>query len=413
MIEQTNITRKFVDYLFEKAGLINNSAMNMAEICKKDYIHVTLAGAKKNAVRWEHFLNFAPNGNTEIIGYIKKTDSRTAALINGFNAHSLELDDGHRFAMAHLGAPIISSVIAALGNSNANNVQLYTGIIMGYEAACRVAISIQPAHKKLGYHASGTCGTIGATVGAGFALGLNKDQMIRAISCSAGSASGTLEMQEGNSELKPYNTGHAAMDGLVSAYMGMTDYDYPDDMLGGKNGFLHIFSNDIQYDKLTEKQDYFEIERVYIKPYASCRHSHSAVEAGILLHDMTDCDAVDRVIVETYSLGVKGHDHNEINSISSAKLSTPYAVALALLYGKADYSAFETIDDKARIFARKISVVENEVITKECPQKRGAIVTVILMDGTQKTQCVSQAKGEPENPMNEMDLKQKWCGLEK
>jgi len=34
-------------------------------------------------------------------------------LINGFNAHCLELDDGQRFAMIHLGASIISAIKAA------------------------------------------------------------------------------------------------------------------------------------------------------------------------------------------------------------------------------------------------------------------------------------------------------------
>ena len=408
---QESVLRQFVDYLFEKAGLISDAAIRKAEMCLQDYNHVTVAGAIRNEERWRDFLKSAPDGNSKIIGYKRKTDSRTAALVNGYNAHSLELDDGHRFAMAHLGAPIISSVLSASGDHEFGDSQLLTGIIMGYEAASRIAISIQPSHKRLGYHASGTCGTIGATVGVAFCLGMDREQMMRSISCSAGSASGSLEMQEGDSELKPYNIGHAAMAGLISAYMGLTDFAYPHDMLGGKNGFMPMFSDEVNYERLTEKKDYFEIERVYIKPYASCRHSHSAVEAAILLHEIIDIDSVEKVVVETYSLGVKGHDHTEINSVSSAKLSTPYAVALALLYGRADYSAFESLDEKARIFTGKISVIENETISRECPQKRGAIVNVIFKDGTRKAQYVDQAKGEPENPMSEEDLKCKWKGL--
>ena len=281
-----NVTQSLVDYLYGKAATITEKTRTKAAACRQDYLAVAAAGAAKNTAHWAKLLERIPDGNAELIGYGKKVDPKTAALINGFNAHALELDDGQRFAMIHLGASVISAIQAAADDGGVTEESALTGIVMGYEAACRVAIAMQPSHKNRGYHSSGTCGTIGAAVGVAYALGMDPAQMNRVLTCAAASAAGMLEIQEQRSEIKPYNVGRAAMDGLTSAYMGLTDLETPDDMFGGERGFFKTFSDKWDIEKLVEKTDYFEIERIYVKPYASCRHSHSAVEAAIKLHGL-------------------------------------------------------------------------------------------------------------------------------
>ena len=402
-----NVTECLVDYLFDKAATITAEIIAKAESCKEDYLAVAAAGAVKNRSHWERLLACTPDGTAELIGYAKRVDSKTAALINGFNAHALELDDGQRFAMIHLGASIISAIKAAADDTPIVDEQFKAGIIMGYEAACRVAIAMQPSHKNRGYHTAGTCGTIGCAVGVAFALGMDKAQIKRVLTSAAGSAAGMLEIQEQKSEIKPYNVGRAAMDGLTAAYMGLTDYETPDDMFGGERGFFKTFSDQCDIEKLVGPADYFEIERIYVKSYASCRHSHSAVEAAIKLHDAINLDSVESIEVYTYKLGVKGHDHTDIQGIASAKLSTPYAVAAGLLYGRADLSVFEPLDEKIVSLAQKVKVIEDPSLTTESPKKRIASVTIYFANGTEQTARVDYAKGDPENPMTEEELAEK------
>lgn len=402
-----NVTECLVDYLFNKAATITDKISVKAEACREDYLAVAAAGAVKNRSHWKRLLACTPDGTAELIGYEKRVDSKTAALINGFNAHALELDDGQRFAMIHLGASIISAIKAAADDTPIVDEQFKVGIIMGYEAACRVAIAMQPSHKNRGYHTAGTCGTIGCAVGVAFALGMDKAQMKRVLTSAAGSAAGMLEIQEQKSEIKPYNVGRAAMDGLTAAYMGLTDYETPDDMFGGERGFFKTFSDQWDLEKLIGTENYFEIERIYVKPYASCRHSHSAVEAAIKLHDTINLDSVESIEVRTYKLGVKGHNHTDIQGIASAKLSTPYAVAAGLLYGRADLSVFEPLDKKIVSLAQKVKVIEDQDLTAESPKKRIAIVTIYFTNGTEQTARVDYAKGDPENPMTEEELAEK------
>ena len=402
-----NVTQCLVDYLFDKASRITDEIRAKADACREDYLAVTAAGAVKNMSHWEQLLACVPDGTAELIGYNKKVDSKTAALINGFNAHALELDDGQRFAMMHLGASIISAIKAAADENEIRDEQFKTGIIMGYEAACRVAIAMQPSHKNRGYHTAGTCGTIGSAVGMAFALEMDKAKMNRVLTCAAGSAAGMLEIQEQKSEIKPYNVGRAAMDGLAAAYMGFTGYETPDDMFGGERGFFKTFADQWDIEKLIGGTEYFEIERIYVKPYASCRHSHSAVEAAVKLYQQIKAEDIAAVTVRTYKLGVKGHDHTDIQGVASAKLSTPYAVAAGLLYGRADLSVFEPLDEKIIALAQKIKVIEDSGLTVESSKKRIAIVTVQMNDGTEHAARVDYAKGDPENPMTEKELAEK------
>ncbi len=402
-----NITEKFVDYLFRKSETITNKILSKAVDCKKDYMSVTCAGARKNRSHWERFLQNMAQGKAELFGYNKRIDGKTAALVNGFNAHSLELDDGQRFAMIHLGASIISAINAAQNEQNFSDNDYKIGIIMGYEAACRVAIAMQPSHKNRGFHAAGTCGTIGSAVGTAFAMGMDNQQLKRVITIAAGSSAGMLEIQAQGSEVKPFNVGRAAMDGLTAAYMGLTDFKLPDDMIGGERGFFKTFAESYDDSKLTKDTDYYEIERIYVKPYASCRHSHSAVEAAIRIHNDIDAKKIKSVIVETYNLGVKGHNHTDIQGIASAKISTPYAVAAALMYGKADLSVFEPLDEKIIELTKKVKLVEIPELTEESPKKRIAIVTVTTIDNNTIQSRVDYAKGDPENPMTEEELSMK------
>ncbi len=131
------------------------------------------------------------------------------------------------------------------------------------------------------------------------------------------------------------------------------------------------------------------------------------MEAAINLHDGLNAGEIESVVVQSYKLGVKGHDHTDIQGTASAKMSTPYAVAAGLLYGRADLTVFEPLDEAIVALARKVRVVEDPALTAESPQKRIAIVTVNMKNGTSRVSRVDYAKGDPENPMTEEELKEK------
>ena len=384
-----------------------------------DYLCVTIAGAKVFREKELAYLDsLCEDGDTTIFGLNRKASMQTAALLNGMSAHVAELDDGHRQGALHVGATVFSALLPMAEHEHFTSEDLLYGAIIGYETTVRLACSVQPGNKLRGYHATGTCGTIGAALGIAAALHQNFEQMKTTLSAAATSAAGLLEMQEDDSDLKPYNVGRAAMDAVVAAYMGMAGFKAPDDALGGKRGFLRVMTDNPKTEYITDfsAETPLAITQVYRKAYASCRHTHSAIEAAIVLKQQYGfaVENICKVNVETYKLAVAGHDHTDIKGVSSAKMSMPFCVALALSIGSAgmqDFSERNVADEQILELTKKVSVKENEMLSACVPDKRAAILHVEMKDGIVYSQQVDYPKGEPENPMSDEELEQKFMSL--
>lgn len=414
-----NLTNSFLDGLSAKSQAIPEKVIQQAKKCLLDYLGVVVGGArylqKQHPALFEGFMEDA--GDCSVLGTVYKTTAVNAALLNGFSAHVLELDDGHRKGMIHLGASIISAVLAVAEKDNLPFDRILCGVVMGYEAAVRCARALQPGHKLIGYHVSGTCGTIGSAMGIAFACGYTMEQLRSTLACAVTSAAGVLEIQEEASELKPYNLGRAAMDGLTAARMGRLALPGPDDILGGKRGFLAVLTDTPVQSHLTDfsNEDY-GIEGIYQKMYAACRHCHPAIEAAVTIRNDVGftSEQVDRVEVNTYKLAVGGHDHTDIQGMSSAKLSTPYSVALGIVKGNAGFEDFNeaNLNDPDIIgLTRKVNVLEDGQLTAQSPAVRGARVVVCLKNGKEYEKEILYPKGEPENPISIEEIREKTSSL--
>lgn len=391
----------FINGLINKSLGIGDDVRNQARKVLFDFLGVVAGGMKFIKEKHLELIEAAPN----------------SAFLNGFAAHVLELDDGHRHGMIHLGASIVSAVLDVAEKENLKADDVLRGIVMGYEVAVRCARAIQPGHKVRGYHVSGTCGTIGSAMGIAFACNYNKEQLKSTLVCAVSSAAGVLEIQEQASELKPYNTARAAYDGVLAAQIGRLGLPGPDDILGGKRGFLAALTDTPKPEFLTDfSEDGYCIEGIYQKVHAACRHCHPAIDATLDMRNDLNLkpEQIEKIEVHTYKLAVGSHDHTEILGISSAKLSTPYAVALAIVKGTcgyADYNEDNLNDYWIKNLTRKVSVIENENLTAQSPAVRGARVTVYLKDGKEYEATCLYPKGEPENPLTQEEQEIKFRGL--
>ena len=396
-----NITEAFIAGLLNKSQEIHYDVIQQARKVLLDYLGVLVGGKKYLEEKHPELIASAPS----------------EAFLNGFAAHVLELDDGHRHGMIHLGASIVSAVLDAAEKESLKSDDVLRGIVMGYEVAVRCARAVQPGHKERGYHVSGTCGTLGSAMGIAFACGYNQEQMKSTLACAVSSAAGVLEIQEQASELKPYNVGRAAMAGVVAAQVGKLAMSGPDDILGGKRGFLAALTDTPNPEFLTDflNNDY-AIMGIYQKVHAACRHCHPAIDATIDMRNGIGLkpEQIDKIEVRTYKLAVGSHDHTQIMGISSAKLSTPYAVALALVKGSAGYADYNeaNLDDyNIKTLTHKVCVIEDENLTAQSPALRGAKVTIYLKDGNIYEAPCLYPKGEPEHPLTKEELEAKFRGL--
>lgn len=397
---------------------IPETVLYRTKLALLDYIGVTLAGRKEHGEKADALAeSFCGGGRIRPIGMTQPMSMNDAAFLNGLNGHALDFDDGTNAGIIHLGSPLFSVLLPLAQRYGFSGGALLRAAVLGYEASFTMARTIQPVHKKRGYHATGTCGLLGIAVAASEVLGLNEKQRKDALSTAAVSATGTLKVLEDASQLKPYNVGKTAMLGVTALQMAMAGFETPDDAFSGVAGYLSQMygSEDVEFVP-TRLGGTYAVEKAYIKPYAACRYTHPSIDIAMQLrkaHPGLE-DQVETVRIRTYSLAVKKHDHTDIKGAASGKMSIPYNFAVTYVLGKTGMDAFtrEALEDPAvQSLTRKIAVAEDEEMTAAFPEKTVATVEMVLCDGTVLRGESVLPKGEPENPLSLEETMDKFTSL--
>lgn len=406
-----SLTDQFIDKICSIAiDSITPQAIQMVKTCLIDTIGVAIAGSKELNSKETTLLTLL-GGDNEVcpIGWNEKTSLLSAIFINGLNSHYLELDDGVRYGVIHPSAPLFSALIPVAIVNGIKWKQFLLGAICGYETSIRLASAIQPYHYSAGFHPTATCCTLGVAVGVAVMLGYSRDEVKHAFSAASVSSYGTLKVLEDVSELKPYNCAKAALNGYIAAAMAKSGFVGPSDALTGDTGFLKMMASQYNEEILTGDRDYFYVEKIYLKPYASCRHTHPEIEAAFNIRLKKDFDIrkVSDIEVVTYKGVIGKHDSNEIYGESSARMSIPYSVAVALQTGRAGIKEFESpyIEDSFILGINKLVIIKgDEELSKMVPDKRVAVVNVKQNDGKSFSCRIEYPKGEPENPLTSEEL---------
>jgi 2-methylcitrate dehydratase PrpD len=415
-----NITDQFVNNVISfSKRTFSEKVLHHARKCYLDYLGCVLAGAKTNSDKLVELENsgLLSSGDCTVLGTEKKFSFRDSGYINGFNAHSMELDDGHRYAMLHIEAPLFSAMTALYEKEHLTAEAFYKGIIVGYEVTVRVSRALQPWHKVRGFHSTGTCATIGVAMAAAMALNFDFDQTKSALSAAASSAAGLLEMLSDDSELKPYNVGRAVMDGLTAAYIGKCGYIPPVDILGGKRGFLNVMSDtqNIEFLETFDEKDAPSILGNFFKPYPACRHCHSTIDAALQIarENSIDPKEIEKIRIGVYKLALTGHDHTDVKTTKSAMMSIPYGAVVSLVKKDAGLPQFDVdvvLSPDIQNLLQKVEIKEDAELTSLLPDIRGSKVEVVA-NGKNYNSRVDYSLGEPENPMSDSDIIEKFKGL--
>ena len=380
-----------------------------------DYIAVTCAGVRFQKEKLDRFYSFSlpEEGAFKAIGTGKNLALKEAVFLNGLNAHALDYDDGTNSGIIHLGSPIFSLLIPLAQRYKISVENMLKAAIVGYEASYTMAVSIQPGHKALGYHATGTCGTLGATLAATYMLGFSEEERFQAFAAACVAASGMLKVLDDGSELKPYNVAKTSLLSLTALQMAKAGFKGHPDPLGGR-GFIKMMTGKDGVElKPVLLNGTYAIEKSYTKPYASCRYTHPSVEAAIHLRSKVKPDEITGIDIRTYDLAVSGHDHTEIPGSYSAKMSIPYATAAGLMFGKAGLQEFsEDMVKRSDVLelVKKIKVAADDGMSKAFPGKQTAIVTIRTRNAEYSEQ-VDFPKGEPENPLSDEEFRTRYDDL--
>ena len=247
-----------------------------------DFIGVSLAGGRIGMAPITTPL-IADMGGVEeatIIGDGRRLPAMQAAFVNGVSGHTLDMDDGQRFANGHPGVGVIPAVLALAERDDLSGKEVIEAVVVGYEAFLRLGSAINPSHLNRGFHTSATVGAFSSAAACSKILGLGAGQTANALALAGLQSAGLLEVTASGQIGKHFQVGKAAQNGVLAALTAQEGGEGPDEIFEGAKGFLQAHTDIEKYDGLWgDLGNSYQITTIYFKRHAACRHIHGVLDA--------------------------------------------------------------------------------------------------------------------------------------
>ncbi len=356
-------------------------------------------------------------GSATVWGRGTRLTPLNAALVNGTASHAFELDDTG--GCDHSGAIVVPAAIAAveMAGRPITGEEFIAAVVIGYDIARRPleACGAYEPHNGAGFHSTGTCGPFGAAAAAARLLQLDSHQTQQALGLAASFSSGLWACVHDGAQSKRLHAGHAAYGGLMSALLARNGFTGPtqifEEVWGGFNhSFAPASSDPDAY--LRDLGTCWKLHRVSIKPHASCRSTHAAIDAvdnltaryGFTKDEIKEI----LIIINPFVYGMCGHYTR--HPMNSAQLSIPYSVAADLVFGSASLASFardkrDNPDVLAMMDRIRFDVDKTQKDDDE------PIVRITLKDGRVLTEHVPMPLGAPVNPVTDEALLKKFLSV--
>lgn len=405
------LTKQLSDFLH---GLtfdqLSPAAVDAAKLCVEDLLGVALAGSvRPQGQIWRRYFLGKPGGDeaTAWVPGLGRTTCEAAAGLNAACAHVIDMDDVHNTSIVHLGAITIPAALAVGQTYHRTGREVLAAIVAGYEIGARVGEAINPG--AYGYwHTTGVVGGFASAVAAGKLMGLDPEEFLNAIGSAGTQAAGLWQFIQDGAMSKTLHTANATLCGIRSAELSALGFTAAQDILCGPRGFLGAMTQENHPESLTRDLGQYKIISNSLKPYACCRHTHSANYCVELLRQTYTIDPqrIAHITDYTYQVAVDNVDASAPATPYGCKFSVQYCIAAMFLYGGLPDSAFtpeKTNATAVRGLMDKIIVRVDDSLERlyqEDHNKWPHRLELTMDDGTRFTQEVTYPFGDFNNPFD-------------
>lgn len=152
------------------------------------------------------------------------------------------------------------------------------------------------------------------------------------------------------------------------------------------------------------------------KNHACCGHTFAAIDGAQEVQRRLEVKAenIARVHIGSYRAAKEVSGYENPSTPAEARFSIKYVVATALVHGSVRLAAFEPArlaDRLTRELMKKIDVVIDPELDAAFPNQRAARVTIETTDGRKAVFLQPARKGDPELPLSDGDLEDKFMEL--
>src|SRR6266404_2853790 len=277
---------------FVRSTKFTDLPADVIELGKKsilDGLGLALAGAR--AQNGKLFREYAatlglPDRGATVMGTKTKLTPRFAAFANGLAIHVEDFDDTQLAVgkervyglLTHPTVPVLPAALALTDTTATSAKDFLVAYHLGVEVECKIAEAISPRHYEDGFHSTGTCGPFGSAAACAKLLQFDVSKIRNTFGLAA-SQSGGLRENFGTMT-KPFQAGHAAESGLLSAELISLGWTAAEQILEAERGFFHAFGGSFNPEAIMDrlgKPWTFTSPGISLKPYPSGSLSHPAM----------------------------------------------------------------------------------------------------------------------------------------
>jgi len=400
------------------AGAIPGEVRQVAENCLLDFAGLCIAARDEDYIgaitrSWDG------QGACTALGHAPPMDAAGAAVINGTAAHGEDYDDTFEGSPVHPSAPMWPAILAACERYGRGGGDALKGFVAGAELLCRLTVVAPTAIHRAGFHPTAVMGALGAAVGVGAALGLDRGQITNALGIAGSMASGIIEYLAEGTWTKRLHPGWAAQCGLRAALMGQHGFSGPRTVLEGEHGFFFAFADhgiEPDYSHITDGLgETWRAQSIAFKPYACGTMTQPFIDCAIrLAEEGVPVAEIEDIVCKVgegtvHRLWEPVAEKQTPSTPYSAKFSGQFCVAVGLVDRAAGLSQFT--EDKVRDadildLARR---VRHEIDPDdEYPRNYSGHVRATLKDGTVHEARQPHLRGGVREPLTRADLEAKF-----
>ena len=364
------------------------------------------------------------NGKATIIGSAQRTSPRFAALVNGISIHADDFDDTQLAAakdrvyglLMHPTVPVLPAIFALAEQRAVSGKEWMLAYHVGAEVECKIAEAVSPRHYQDGFHTTGTCGPLGSAAACAKLLKFDLPKTLNAFGLAASQSAGLRE--NFGTMTKPFQAGHAAETGLISAELVALGWTAAEQILEADRGFFHAVGGSYDPSAIMDRMGNpwtFASPGVSLKPYPSGSLTHPAMTELARLIDVHKMQATQ---VEKVDVGANHNMtttllHHQPRTGLEAKFSMEFCLAILLLEHKAGLVQFsDNVVQRPDVqeMIRRIDFYVDPEAESAGYDKMTSILKIHLTDGGVITGRADFGKGSPANPMSFDETAEKFRG---
>jgi 2-methylcitrate dehydratase PrpD len=343
-----------------------------------------------------------------------RTSPAEAAFANGIASHALDFDDSLPALHGHPSATMVPAAIAVAEVSRASGAAVLAAYAIGLEVAGKLGRTMGFGHYVRGWHATATIGIFSATAGAARLWKLDTAQLQTAWGLAASQASGLV--RNFGTMTKPFHAGHAARNGVLSAWMAQHGFT-ANTAIFDEPGFFTTYgqgdgeSLEAMLGILAKPWEVLN-PGIYVKRWPCCYCNHRPIGGILELIEKHDIRADE---VESVEIGFPRGTDDALGGPNpqtglEGKFSMEYVAAATLLDRKL---TLETFTDpmvqrpEARALTAKVRRYRVDD-PKTYTSKFGYTDVAIATRRGRFTVRAERVSGSPEWPMSTAERKEKF-----